>query len=173
MKKRKGVIFYLFAGLLFLLASFSYSQSGKVPPFKMIQANGDVFLAGNLPIGNPIVIIYFSPDCHDCNLLIEGLLNRINDFSKASLVLITYLSVETVDQFVNKYNLNKYQNIFVGTEVNSLFVRNYYNILKFPFSALYNKDGDLIKSYSEVNLDDISARLKKLEPYNIPKTLNQ
>lgn len=78
--------------------------------------------------------------------------------------MITYLSVESVSQFVARNKLNKYSNIFVGTEGNYLLVKNYYNIEQFPFIALYNKNGDLIKKYSsaEINFNDLLVRLKKL-----------
>jgi thiol-disulfide isomerase/thioredoxin len=137
---RRRIVFFFLTALMLLLGLSTFSQSGKIPPFKMIQANGKVFFAGNLPMEKPIVITYFSPDCDDCQLLIESILERMVDFKNSSIVMITYLSVETVKQFVTKYSLSKYSNIFVGTEGNSLFVRNYYNVQQFPFLTLYNKN---------------------------------
>ena len=161
--KYNRILFSMLAGVMLVIYSNAYSQSGKVPPFQMVQANGRVFKAENLPMGKPIVIIYFSPDCDDCKLLMEGLLNRMNDFKKASIAMITYLSVENVIQFVTKYNLNVYSNIFVGTEGNSLFVRDYYKIVQFPFMALYNKNGDLIKIFNKENsLEDMSNLIRVL-----------
>jgi hypothetical protein len=156
-------VFFVLAVLMFLLSLDGLSQSGKVPPFQMIRSNDKVFLAGNLPIGHPIIIIYFSPDCDDCHRLIEGILKRMDDFRNASIVMLTYLPVENVKQFAARYSLTEYSNIYVGTEGNSLFVRDYYNVLKFPFLALYNKNGDLIKIYNEeYNLDDLSEQLRNL-----------
>lgn len=77
--------------------------------------------------------------------------------------MVTYLPVETLKPFVAKNNLNLFPNIYVGTEGSSFIVRYYYNIQTFPFIALFNKDGDLIKSYyKEENLDDLASRLKNL-----------
>ena len=78
--------------------------------------------------------------------------------------MITYLSVETVRNFVAKNKLGDYSNIYVGTEGNYLFVRNYYGIVQFPFVALYDKYGGLIKKYTskEISLNDLSYHLKLL-----------
>jgi len=66
----------------------------------MIQANGKVFRAGNLPLGKPIVINYFSPECEDCQQLTKELLNRINEFNNVSIAMIADLSKDKVQQLV-------------------------------------------------------------------------
>lgn len=146
------------------LSSYSYSQSGKVPPFRMIMADGKVFKAENLPMGNPILLIYFSPDCEDCHMFINELLTRKNELKNVSIALITYQPVENVSRYVTKNGLYRYANIFVGTEGNSLFLKNYYNIMTFPFVALYNKNGDFIIRYTskQVSVNDLIKHIKSL-----------
>jgi thiol-disulfide isomerase/thioredoxin len=129
----------------------------------MIQVNGKVFLAGNLPMGEPIIIIYFSPDCEDCQQFTKELLNRIKEFNNASIAMITNMSIDKVKHFVNEFHLDTYSNIFTGTEGNSFFVGNYYKIGKLPFIALFNKNGDLIKIYDkEISIEDLIINLRKL-----------
>lgn len=157
---------YFFLGLLCMLftCSSTFGQSGKIPPFRITQSNGKLFKAEELPMAKPIIIIYFSPDCDHCDNLMKELLKQMADFNKASIAMITYLPLESVTKFVKKYNLKKYANIYVGTEGNNFFVRNYYNIREMPFAALYTKNGDLIKSYSrEVPLKDLASRLNTLK----------
>ena len=148
---------------MFIISSDTYSQSGKIPPFKMIQANGKLFSAQDLPIGKPVIIIYFSPDCEDCHNFIEAMLLRMDDFWNASIAMITYQPVPNVAQYVLKNKLNIYPNIYVGTEESFFIVRYYYNVKRFPFIALYNKNGDLIKIWAKnENIDDLSNRLNAL-----------
>jgi thiol-disulfide isomerase/thioredoxin len=130
----------------------------------MMQASGRIFRAQQLPLGKPIVIIYFSPDCEECQKLTKELLQRIDEFRNVSFAMITYQPVEMVAEYVTKNNLGKYPNIYAGTEGSSLFVRNYYDIRLFPFMTLYNKNGDLIVKYTskQVSLDDLFVRIKKL-----------
>ena len=161
--KNIRIIFSVLAALVLVISQEVYSQSGKIPPFQMMQSNGKVFKAENLPMGKPIIIVYFSPDCDECQKFTEELLKRMDDFKKASIAMVTYLPVGTLPQFISKYNLNIYPNIFIGTEGTSFFLRGYYNITRFPFIALYNMNGDLIKIYvKEENLNDLSDQLKNL-----------
>lgn len=162
MKKQIIIFVLLLVGVL--VTSACSAQSNKIPPFQMMQSDGKVFKAQYLPLGKPIVLIYFSPDCEECQALTKKLLERIEELKNVSIAMITYQSVELVAQYVSKNSLGKYPNIYVGTEGSSLFVRNYYDIMLFPFMTLYNKNGDLIVKYTskQVNVDDLLARVKKL-----------
>jgi hypothetical protein len=93
-----------------------------------------------------------------------SILMRINEFKGSSIAMITYFPPDNVINFSKKNNLEKYPNIYIGTEGNSLFVLNYYSIRKFPFVALFSKNGDLVKKYfdNSIDLDDLVLRLKKL-----------
>jgi thiol-disulfide isomerase/thioredoxin len=154
---------FLFSGMMLLVSSVTYSQHNKVPPFQIIRSDGKIFMAGNLPMGKPIVIIYFSPECEDCQQLTKELLNRIKEFNNASIAMITNLSVDKVKQYVAEYHLDTYSNIFAGTEGNSFFVGKYYSIGQLPFMALYNKNGDLIKVYNkEISIEDLLIHLRDL-----------
>ena len=139
------------------------AQSGKVPPFQIIQPDKKLFRASDLPLGKPIIIVYFSPECEDCQEFTKELLGRMNDFKDVSIVMITFLSVESVTQFATDFKLNNYSNIYIGTEGASFFIRSYYNIATIPFLALYSKDGDLIKAYrGKIDLNDLSAFINAL-----------
>ena len=137
-----------------LLLSFSKTikgncQSGKLPPFAIMQANGKIFRAHELPVGKPMLIVYFSPECDHCDILMKDLLKMEANFRKSSVVMITHLAVDKVSKFVQKYGLSKYPNVYVGTEGTWLFVKNYYKILEMPFIALHDKNGNLVKMYRE------------------------
>lgn len=139
------------------------AQSGKLPPFRMVQANGKIFKAEDLPIGKPIVIIYFSPDCDHCDELMKELLKRKADLNKASIAMITYLPVEPVSKFVQQYHLNNQSNIYVGTEGSTYFLKNYFKIISMPFMALYTRNGDLVKMYrNEDGLTNLISQLRSL-----------
>lgn len=161
--KKLIIIFVLLLAGVFFVSTVS-AQSNKIPPFQMMQADGKIFKAQYLPLGKPIILIYFSPDCEECQELTKKLLERIEEFKDVSIAMITYQPVEMVAQYISKNSLGKYPNIYVGTEGSSLFVRNYYDIMLFPFMTLYNKNGDLIVKYTskQVNVDDLLVRIKRL-----------
>lgn len=150
--------------MLLLLCSLHLSaQSGKVPPFRMIQPDGNVFRAQDLPMGKPIIMIYFSTECDDCLQMIMNLLARMDEFNTASIAMITYFPVQTVADFVTSFYLDNYSNIYVGTEGTSFFVRDYYSISELPFIALYTKEGNQVKRYYDgADLDDLAEQLDNL-----------
>ena len=144
--------------------TLTLGQSGKVPPFRMVQPDGKVFKAEHLPLGKPIILIYFSTECEECHRFIESLLKHADELKGASIAMITYLSLESVIQYAKDFNLNKYNNIFVGTEGNSLFLINYFNINRFPFVALYTKNGDLVVKYysDKISLEDLLNKMQTI-----------
>lgn len=150
--------------VLVLVNTIVFAQAGKLPPFRIIQANGKVFKAEDLPIGKPIIIIYFSPDCDHCNMLMKDFFKREASFRNASIAMVTYLPVDDVRKFNQKYNLSKYPNMYVGTEGSTFFLKNYYALTQMPFIALYAKNGDFVKSYTDENaLPHLSYKLNHLK----------
>jgi thioredoxin-related protein len=152
--------------LLFIILFWnlnSIAQAGKIPPFSMMQANGKVFKAQDLPLGKPIIVIYFDPDCDHCEKTTKELLKKMDEFKKASIAMVTYLAVDKVVEFEKKHGLKKYPNIFVGTEGSTYFLKNYYRLTTMPYIALYTKNGDFVKEYrTEGPLTDLSSQLKNL-----------
>lgn len=164
MKRISFILVAMFC-LSLVQGQLSMLQSGKVPPFRMLQADGRLFRAENLPVGKPIVIIYFSPDCEECQKLTKDLLGKMDELKNVSIVMITYQPVENVADYVKKNDLGKYSNIYAGTEGSSLFVKNYYNIIHFPFMSLYTRNGDLVKKYTskEIDIEDFLSRIRGLK----------
>jgi thiol-disulfide isomerase/thioredoxin len=160
----KKIILVTFMAILsFILSPTILSQAKGLPPFKIIQSDGKAFRAQDLPGGKPVIIIYFSPDCEDCQKFTESMLSRMDDFWKASIVMVTYLPVKDVAGFVSKYKLNIYPNIYVGTEGSTFIVRYYYNVKLFPFVVLLNKNGKVEKIWErKEDIDDLANRLKAL-----------
>ena len=151
--------------LLFLFAPLKTSaQAGKLPPFRIMQTNGQVFNATQLPVGKPIVVIYFDPDCHDCQTLMGQLFSQTKSFQKASLALITNATINQVITFSDKYKVTTFKNMVLGTEGSNAPLGKYYNYPQMPFVALYDKNGNLQTTYKKtIPITDLVARLDKLK----------
>ena len=163
-RARSFLLGALLFGFFFCSSLDSWAQSNKVPPFRMTQSNGKLFNATNLPQGKPIMIIYFSPDCDHCQVMMKNWFKKVNDFKKASVAMITFLPIDKVMTFEKDFKVKQYPNIIVGTEGLSFFVRNYYQIMDMPFAALYDKNGNLIASYQKnIPLNELADKLKKLK----------
>ena len=159
--------FYLTASIFFCFAFILFfplrMNSQTIPPFKMTLSNSKIFNADDLPKNKPLVLIYFDPDCDHCQKLMDELFKKINSFKKVEMVLITFKSVTEVAAFEKKYTTSKYANMKVGTEGTLFYLKNYYKLVKMPFTALYDSKGNYSYSYrDETPLDDLINRLKGL-----------
>ena len=158
-KKQFGLL--AVAVFLFIISFDASAQQGKLPPFRIMQSNGTIFKAEQLPFEKPILIIYFSPDCDHCETFMKEFFKRAADFTKASVVMVTYLPVAEVTKFIAEFNISHYSNIYVGTEGSSFFLKNYYKLLDMPFAALYDKNGNIMASYrSNIPLNELALKIK-------------
>jgi len=148
------------SSLLFLsMAVFSPS----LPPFKMYRGDKTIFSAAELPKTKPLILIYFDPECEHCQKLMKELFQKIDAFKRAEIIMVTFKSVEEVAAFEKLHNTQKYPNIVVGTEGVGFYLRNYYGLVTMPFTALYDRKGNLNYSYrKETMVDDLINRLKSL-----------
>ena len=153
----------IFSCFAFILFFPSRMNSQTIPPFKMTLSNNKIFKAADLPKGKPLVLIYFDPDCDHCQKLMADLFKKINSFKKVEMVLITFKSVTEVAAFEKKYTTSKYANMKVGTEGTLFYLKNYYKLVKMPFTALYDSKGNYNFSYrEETPVDDLIKRLQGL-----------
>ncbi len=163
MIKNRPYVFLIITFFFFVFAT-SLLTAQSIPPFKMLLTNGKTFYAKDLSHQKPVIIIYFSPDCEHCQTLMNGVFNKINNFKGAEIIMITFNPLNEVVKFEKYYHTYKYPNIIVGTEVPALFLRSYYNLVKTPFTALYDRMGQYIYSYKqETSIDDLVKRLKMLK----------
>src|SRR5690349_12817967 len=137
--------------------------SQNLPPFKMYRSDKTIFNAADLPKTKPVILIYFDPDCEHCQKLMKELFQKIEAFKKAEIIMVTFKPVEELTAFEKLHNTRKYPNIIVGTEGVGFYLRNYYGLVTMPFTALYDKQGNLNYSYrKETPVDDLINRLKTL-----------
>ena len=122
-------------------------NNGTIAPFVITLDDGKVFKAEELKKA-PVMLVYFSPECDHCKNFTKQLVKNSKSFSDRQIVMITYLSVDEVKNFVKTFDLSSHHNIKVGTEANTFLVRNYYNVEHFPFVALYDKTGKEVKLFA-------------------------
>lgn len=140
--------------VLLWMAMPALAQTAKkaetIPPFKILQTNGRYFSAVDLDKTAPVVLIYFTPDCHHCQILVDGVFKNMAAFRKTQLVLVTFKPLRELQLFERQYNTTAYANVKTGTEGNTFFLRYHYKLTNTPFTAVFNK-GTLVCSYRDIN----------------------
>ena len=153
------------------LVAFSQSpmaQTDTTPPYKKIkgwpplvltQLNKESLTSKDLK-KQETIIMYFSPECDHCKHQTTEMINRIKDLSKYQIILVTYQPEEEMAGFQTYYQLQKYANIRMGRD-SKFLLPPFYRIQNLPFLALYNKQGELLKTFDgNVKVDMIIKSFK-------------
>ena len=155
--------------LLLLIIPFTQSQGQLavtktgVPPFRILLTSGNYYGYKNLEKDKGLILIYFAPECDHCRDFIKKLIAGMGDLKKTQIIMVSYLPLPNLQQFAKDFKLDKYPNVKVGTEGNSFLVPGYFKIVKFPFTALFDKYGKLVATYREVpSLKALADFSKKL-----------
>ena len=152
-----------------LLLIFTYQGKAQltvnkptVPAFSLLLTSGKRFNYQDIQKDKPLVLIYFAPDCDHCRDFTKKLTARIKDFSTAQIIMVSYVPIQPMQQFYKDLQLQQFPNIKVGTEENKFVVPNHFKIIKFPFTAVYNKSAKLMATFKEEpSLQALSTLLKK------------
>ena len=141
---RKKIIVSL---LTFFICFTVFSQSNKtgIAPFKITLADGKSYTYSQLKKNTLTVLIYFSPTCEHCKEFTSELLRHEDQLSNKQIVMVTYMPIADVKTFDSMYHLASKPLFKVGTEGYTFIVQKYYNVQRFPFIILYDKQMKLVK----------------------------
>ena len=150
MKTASTVIFFL----SFLIAGHAqgydttapYKKDPTIPAFSILQSDSTWFNKTALPKNEPVVIIYFSPDCGHCQLTAHEFVEKMDKFKDVFFVWISYLSVDKIKTFADEYKLSQYANVRLGRDP-KYYVPSFYKVRFTPFIAVYNKNGKFMQAY--------------------------
>ena len=152
MIKRK-FYFCISLAVFLIISSYAQAQSKPIaktfPVFTLKLTDESVFKSASVKKGNPAMVIYFSPTCDHCQNFISDILKNMEAFKNYTIILVTYVDISEVKKFEEDYHLKKYKNIIAGTEGIDFTVRYFYNVTTFPFTALYNKNLNLVSVYRQ------------------------
>lgn len=149
-----------------LAATTGFAQTAgsakKIAPFQIRLVNGQQYTSSQLAAG-PVVLIYFSPDCDHCQNFTKDLVKNYSVVANKQVVMITFQAMDMLKPFVSQYSLGTYPNFKVGTEGTSYLVQRYYQIRSFPYIAIYDKKGNLVRTFEgEQPHSEIFKALKQI-----------
>jgi thiol-disulfide isomerase/thioredoxin len=137
-----------------------YQKNPYIPSFTIRTPDSTFFSKNNLQPKKPTLILYFSPDCGHCQDETERLLSKMKDFNNLQIVMVTSRPFEDMANFANHYMIKRFPSIKIGAD-SARVVTRFYDVRFTPFSALYDKNGKLIKAYDKgIDMEEM-ARLTK------------
>lgn len=125
--------------------TYPFKRFPTVPPFRLLQADSTTLTKDQLKKG-PVLLMFFSPGCDHCQHQMQDMMKKIDEFKHTQLVLATYEKFEDMVEFISYFELSKYPNIKVGRD-EKFFLPPFFHIQSLPFLALYDKKGDLVKTW--------------------------
>jgi thiol-disulfide isomerase/thioredoxin len=117
---------------------------GKLmPKFNILLIDSSTnFSSANIPTGKSNTLLYFSPHCPYCQAEVKTIIEDINRLKEIHFYMITNSPFSELKKFNNKYKLNNYSNITIGTDPFFFFAK-YFKAPGVPYLAIYGKDKKL------------------------------
>lgn len=155
--------------LLIVLASCSDPKpirTGKegtaIPIFNLLLADSITSLnTKSIPVGKPIVLFYFSPQCPYCKAQMEEIIQNISYLRDIKFYIFTSWPYSEMKKFYEHFNLNKYPNLVTGIDQNNFF-ETYFKAFTVPYTAIYRQD----KTLNGVFVGKVSSKqIKEMSEY--------
>jgi protein-disulfide isomerase len=134
----------------------------NIPNYRILDADSVYRTPANLKKNQPVMIVYFSPDCSHCQHLMNEIKGQMKNFSKMQIVMVSAVDYRMIKGFYKDFGIAAYPNITVGTEGNTYKVLQYYNVKTTPYIAIYNRQHKLLKAYEKApKIEELAAIVKK------------
>ena len=138
----------------------SYVRLGTLPTFSIRQPDSSWFSRSQLKEGKPVLILYFSPDCGHCMLETEDMISKMKSLKNLQVVMVTSREFDEMKNYADHYKLHRFSNVKIGRDAQRT-ISKYYEVKFTPFSALYSKNGKLLKSYKKgIDWPELISQLK-------------
>ena len=134
----------------------AYMSNPKIPDFSLYKAPDSVAITNeDLHKRKATLIMIFSPECGHCQHETTVLLQNIDHFKNAQILMTTWLPYSEMMTFYKNYKIADYPQITMGWDKKDFFLP-YYHVQSYPNLVVYNKKGKFVKSFSgEINMKDV------------------
>ena len=138
-----------------------YKRFPTVPPLKLLLLDSTSYFTKNdLRKNKPVLIIVFNPDCEHCKHETEEIIKNIDSLKNIQIVMATIMSFDLMKSFYEKYDLQRFQNIIVGKDI-QYTLPSFYQMHFMPYLAMYNKKGNLLATFEgAMKMEDLIRTFK-------------
>jgi thioredoxin-related protein len=149
------------AGIAQTDTSLLYLRFPIVPSFKLTNvADSTYFTKANLKKKKATIIIIFSPTCENCVEETKELKEKIGLFKKAQIIMVSPLEYSYLRKFYDDNNIAAYPTITMGRDP-GYFLGTFYKVRSLPSIFVYDKKGNLVKSFvGSTPVEAIAAALQ-------------
>jgi thiol-disulfide isomerase/thioredoxin len=133
-----------------------YKRFPTVPPLKLLLLDSTSYFTKNdLKKNKPVLIIVFNPDCEHCKHETEEIIKNIDSLKNIQIIMATMMPFDLMKSFYEKYELQRFQNITVGKDV-QYTLPSFYQMHFMPYLAMYDKKGNLLDTFEgSMKIEDL------------------
>jgi len=124
------------------LSTWGCSTRGgeTLPSFDLLLSDSTTTLhTADIREGNPIALLFFSPDCEHCQHETETIIHHMDSLKGVRFFFITNDPLDRLKMFDHVYKLNKYSNITLAWDNQFLFPRHFKGAYP-PYLVIYDRD---------------------------------
>jgi thiol-disulfide isomerase/thioredoxin len=138
-----------------------YKRFPTVPPLKLLLLDSTSYFTKNdLKKNKPVLIIVFNPDCEHCKHETEALIKNIDSLKNIQIIMATIMPFDLMKSFYENYDLQRFQNIIVGKDV-QYTLPSFYQMHFMPYLAMYDKKGNLLATFEgAMKIEDLIHTFK-------------
>ena len=109
-----------------------------MPEFNFKTLEGTDFHKSDLVKDMPVLIIYFNPNCDECQSETKQLVKHIDLFKNAQILMVTPVENELAEEFSEHFKLGIYPQIKILQDERDDFFQTFGSAI-FPSTFAYNK----------------------------------
>lgn len=139
------------------------TQRQVLPDFEFFTLDSVPYRKSDILSGHSILIIYFNPDCDQCDYEAKEIKANINKFYNTQILMISNSISDNIRIFADKFNLTEEPSVRFLMDTKGLYYQ-IFDARNTPNIFIYNKDHQLLKHYE--GQTKIEAILKHLSNEN-------
>ena len=128
-------------------ATFKTGLEGRLlPSFNLKLADSVTNLnTDDIPTGNPLIVIGFSPWCIHCQAETRDIIRNIDQFKNIRIYYLTPFPFEQMETFYRAFKLSRYPNIVMARDSANTFM-SYFKAKGVPFIGVFDSRKRLLEA---------------------------
>jgi hypothetical protein len=120
-------------------ATIKTGMEGRLlPKFNVLLTDSTTYLNTNdIPTGEPLIVIGFSPYCIHCQAETRDLLQHMQQFQHARIYFVTAFPFGPMKEFYKVFKLAQYPNVVMGRDTSDYFLK-YFKATGVPYTAIFD-----------------------------------
>ncbi|HET7896711.1 MAG TPA: redoxin domain-containing protein [Flavisolibacter sp.] len=140
----------------------AYKRYPTVPALQLLLGDSTTkYTKDDLPKKTPVLLMIFSPECDHCQHEAEQIVANKEALQNIHIVMATTYPIYQMKAFAETYGLASMKNVVMGRDPYYL-LPSFYEMHNFPYLALYDKKGNLIRTFEgSVGIDKVLQTFKE------------